>query len=131
MDRDGEERPRAPERDDAARGAWSRSGGYRAEYEWVEDIDLWLRLAERGRLANLPDVLLRYRLHEESVCHRRHALQRNRHDRLAAAACARFGFPAPEPPAPEESVQDRVIGQREIYLNWCRLAATGATAARP
>jgi glycosyltransferase involved in cell wall biosynthesis len=36
-------------------------GGYRAEYEYCEDLDLFLRLAEVGRLANLPDVLLEYR----------------------------------------------------------------------
>jgi glycosyltransferase involved in cell wall biosynthesis len=28
-----------------------------------EDHDFWLRLAEVGRLANLPDVLIRYRIH--------------------------------------------------------------------
>jgi len=28
-----------------------------------EDHDFWLRLAEVGRLANLPDVLIRYRVH--------------------------------------------------------------------
>ncbi|MFO1062741.1 MAG: glycosyltransferase [Pirellulales bacterium] len=43
-------------------------GAYRVEYEWVEDHDLWLRLAQRGRLANLPDLLLAYRLHSTSVC---------------------------------------------------------------
>ena len=29
----------------------------------VEDLDLCLRLAERGRLANLPETLLHYRHH--------------------------------------------------------------------
>lgn len=38
-------------------------GGYRAQIEPAEDYDLWLRLAERFDLANLPNVLLRYRLH--------------------------------------------------------------------
>ena len=41
-------------------------GGYRPEYEWIEDLDLWLRMAEVGRLANLPDVLLCYRQHTSS-----------------------------------------------------------------
>lgn len=39
-------------------------GGYRAELEPAEDYDLWLRLAERHELANLPDVVLHYRLHD-------------------------------------------------------------------
>lgn len=42
--------------------------GYRGEYESLEDLDLFLRLAERGRLANLPEVLLLYRQHPESMC---------------------------------------------------------------
>jgi glycosyltransferase involved in cell wall biosynthesis len=46
------------------RCAFAASGGYR-EYEGaVEDYDLWSRMARSGcRFANLPDVLLRYRIH--------------------------------------------------------------------
>jgi glycosyltransferase involved in cell wall biosynthesis len=32
-----------------------------------EDHDLWLRMAEVGKLANLPDVLIRYRIHDRNV----------------------------------------------------------------
>jgi glycosyltransferase involved in cell wall biosynthesis len=32
-----------------------------------EDYDFWLRLAEVGRLANLPDVLIRYRVHDKNA----------------------------------------------------------------
>lgn len=32
-----------------------------------EDHDLWLRLAEVGRLVNLPEVLIRYRIHERNA----------------------------------------------------------------
>ena len=42
-------------------------GGYRVEMMPAEDFDLWLRMGERGRLANLPDVITRYRVHESSV----------------------------------------------------------------
>ena len=42
-------------------------GGYRRQYQWSEDIDLFLRLAEVGKLANIPEVLLRYRQHASSV----------------------------------------------------------------
>lgn len=38
-------------------------GGYRPQMQPAEDYDLWLRLAERADLANLPDVLLEYRVH--------------------------------------------------------------------
>ena len=44
------------------RAALEDVGGYRRAYQRAEDYDLWLRLAERGRLANLPEALLEYRL---------------------------------------------------------------------
>jgi len=39
------------------------AGLYRQQVTPAEDYDLWLRLADRAELANLPDVLLHYRLH--------------------------------------------------------------------
>ena len=48
------------------RAAALASGNYGDEKP-VEDYSLWLRLARVGRLANLPDCLLDYRLHEQSV----------------------------------------------------------------
>jgi glycosyltransferase involved in cell wall biosynthesis len=49
------------------REAVIRVGGYRVEAQWVEDLDLYLRLAQIGRLANLPEVLFDYRYHSQSV----------------------------------------------------------------
>ena len=34
--------------------------------EQLEDLDLWLRMGERGRLANLDRVVTRYRIHEDA-----------------------------------------------------------------
>lgn len=42
-------------------------GGYREEYQWIEDLDLYIRLAEVGELANIPEPLLDYRQHMKSV----------------------------------------------------------------
>jgi glycosyltransferase involved in cell wall biosynthesis len=45
-----------------------RVGGYLDGLHTTgEDHDLWLRMAEVGRLANLPDVLIRYRIHDRNV----------------------------------------------------------------
>jgi len=41
-------------------------GGYDEDASFVEDLDLWLRLGETGRLANLPEVISRVRFHEAS-----------------------------------------------------------------
>jgi hypothetical protein len=39
-----------------------RAGGYRRIQD-AEDYDLWLRMAEYGEMANLPQVILKYRVH--------------------------------------------------------------------
>jgi hypothetical protein len=44
-------------------------GGYRPLFTDAEDLDLWLRIVERHELANLPEPLLHYRLHEGQVSH--------------------------------------------------------------
>ena len=49
------------------RSAFEAVGGYRRAFAHAEDLDLWLRLAERGELANLDEVVLRYRLHSAQV----------------------------------------------------------------
>ena len=38
------------------RRAVERIGRYREQYKWLEDLDLFLRLAEIGKLANLTDM---------------------------------------------------------------------------
>ncbi len=47
-------------------------GGYHRAYRHCEDYDLWLRLSEHVRMANLPDRLLLYR-HSASQVSNRHA----------------------------------------------------------
>ena len=51
-----------------------RVGGYHAAFRHCEDYDLWLRLAHRTRIANLPEQLLRYRHYADQVSNR-HALE--------------------------------------------------------
>jgi len=69
-------------------------GGYRQEYEACESIDLFLRLAEKGCLANLPDRLYLYRQHLGSVTHAGGRSQRNRSvARLLSETYKRRGMP--------------------------------------
>lgn len=50
------------------RSAWAAAGeGYREDFRAAEDIDLWERIAPHTRFANLPDVLLDYRVHPDQV----------------------------------------------------------------
>ncbi len=75
------------------RSALEQVGGYRDRYQWIEDLDLYVRLAEVGELANLAEVHLLYRQHEQSVNRTRekkHALVRELVDPLRA----RHGLPS-------------------------------------
>lgn len=50
-------------------------GGYRGKYLHAEDIDLFLRLAEVGEIANINNNLLKYRMHLDSVGYSQRKLQ--------------------------------------------------------
>jgi len=41
--------------------------GYNMKRVKAQDCDLWLRISEKGKMANLPDVLMKYRQHLESI----------------------------------------------------------------
>lgn len=43
--------------------AFRATSGYRPVMEVAQDYDLWLRIAEHGRITNLPDPVVRYRIH--------------------------------------------------------------------
>jgi hypothetical protein len=71
-------------------------GGYRCVLDAAEDIDLWLRLADRTQLANLPDRLLAYRLHQGQVSRAKVWQQRLAHD-LALLSARRRQQGRPDP----------------------------------
>jgi glycosyltransferase involved in cell wall biosynthesis len=77
------------------REAIAKIGGYRKEFQWVEDLDLFLRLAEVGRLANLEALLLKYRQHTESVNRTRAAQQAELADACVRDAYRRRGQTPP------------------------------------
>jgi glycosyltransferase involved in cell wall biosynthesis len=52
------------------RTALEKVAGYDSTVPHAEDLDLFLRLAEVGQLANLPEVVLEYRQHLASVGYR-------------------------------------------------------------
>jgi hypothetical protein len=92
------DRPRVRDRpsdDHDARRAVRRVGGYRHQWQHSEDLDLFLRLAEIGKLHNLPEYLLQYRMHYESANHLRHEEQRAIKQKLMEEAYARRGMQIP------------------------------------
>lgn len=78
------------------RDAIEKVGVYRKEHEISEDLDLFLRLGEVGTLANLPDVLVQYRIHYSSINHQKHERQRAIKRSLMEEAYKRRGVALPE-----------------------------------
>jgi len=49
------------------RSVFEATGGYRASLRLCEDYDLWCRMSEITQMANDPNILARYRVHESSM----------------------------------------------------------------
>ena len=102
------------------RSAYEKVGGYRPEFYFSQDSDLWLRLGEVGLLAYCPEFLYAFRYDVQSISSSYRAAQRQlgeivhdcRRDRLEgrdeSASLARAA--AIRPPFPNLGRKDRVRG---------------------
>jgi len=63
------------------REAFVLVGGYRAAFTVSHDYDLWLRIAEHFQIANLEQVVLKYRIHPRQV-----SLRKRRQQSICALA---------------------------------------------
>jgi glycosyltransferase involved in cell wall biosynthesis len=72
-----------------------RVGGYREDLMVSEDLDLFLRLGEVGKLVNLPDVLLQYRQHLQSVNYTKYEAQKAVKRQIVSDAYKRRGMAFP------------------------------------
>lgn len=77
------------------REAFERAGGYDPSTFLAEDADLLLRLAEIGRLANLPSIVLDYRIHGSNVSSTDADRRRIVHLAVVSAARRRRGMADP------------------------------------
>jgi glycosyltransferase involved in cell wall biosynthesis len=109
-------------------------GGYRGFY--IEDIDLYLRLAERGRLARVPEFLLNYRTHSDNLSStnvspaNRERTYRELSEMLTDAY-RRRNLPVSLPPSevlPDEPTPPSV--EDEMVLGWRALTSGQARTAR-
>jgi GT2 family glycosyltransferase len=119
--------------------ALARHGlAYDPAFREAEDYALWARLAEHGALANLPEVLLEYRVHPAQKRQREAGAVAAYADRVRRAQLARLGLE----PSPTELAVHRQLGagpaavsaeflrQAETWLRRLQ-AANAATAALP
>ena len=94
-------------------------GNYRPECEPAEDLDLYLRLAEKGRLANLSEPLLEHRLHVRKVSAQRAGEQRQRALAIVRDARLRRGLPIGTPQLPPV---DEQLAAVDYWHYWARSA---------
>lgn len=55
--------------------AYERAGGYRPEFYFTQDSDLWLRMVRIGRVAYVQEALYQYRVNAESISGELHHLK--------------------------------------------------------
>lgn len=96
--------------------------GYRDNFQTAQDLDLYLRLAERGKLANLPEVLLKYRIHIASVNFAKYEQQTQDVRTMLEQAYAKRGLEMPE-----DLLQRRYqkLTPSDHYRVWAQMALRG------
>jgi glycosyltransferase involved in cell wall biosynthesis len=104
-------------------------GGYRAEFPHAEDLDLLLRLAEIGRLANLSEVLLEYRVHLSSVSHSNITAQSTAARNAVREACLRRGL-LWDPDRHAALAVPETLGELHRKWAWWALGAGNRATAR-
>jgi len=124
------------------REALDRVGLYREEFRLAQDYDLWLRLAEMAKLANLPERLYTMRFNARMASVARNAEQ-NAYATLArqlAAERAEHGLERTDVAAAADALEARFrranwfvrrVDLATNYLNWAdRLLWWGAPASQ-
>lgn len=94
------------------RTAIAALGGYDKRFPVAEDCDFFLRLAELGRLANLPDILYQYRRHPKSITVSRLREMATFAGLAVHEACRRRGLRLPD------NLDPKVPRRSEVYRDW-------------
>lgn len=111
------------------RAVMQDAGGYHPAFRHCEDFDLWLRLADRTRLANLPERLLHYRRHEGQVS-ANHTLAQQWGSAVARLAwrerrAGRDDPTADLPALPRVDGLDRLFGRGGTAAEACAMVVPG------
>jgi glycosyltransferase involved in cell wall biosynthesis len=111
--------------------AVAKIGGYREAFWPAEDADLVLRLAEIGRVDNLAEPLLSYRLHPQSIGQLNAKRQRDALFRCVVEAAARRGRPAPDEALRVAAAEDlRGVADRQVRWAWWAIGSGNLGSAR-
>jgi glycosyltransferase involved in cell wall biosynthesis len=96
-----------------------QAGGYHSEWLWVEDYDLFLRLADLGKLANLQEDLLMYRLNPDGVTRSKRKQQVQLTSTLCNQVRLQKGLPAISRKEFEATLE---IKQEDVLAEWIEWA---------
>lgn len=103
-------------------------GGYHDDTIWAEDYDLFLRMAEHGKIATMPDVFLLYRQHLSSTGYARNHLQPAAIRRSVEKACERRGVRMPEYEEETRFPKRTLAYAYRQWANWSMKGGNLATA---
>lgn len=116
------------------RSALQQIGGYDSSMKTVEDLDMLLKLGEIGQLANLPEVVLKYRFHTGSVSAQNIVYQSQMAHEACKRAWERRGiqgrYDSPQPwyrPTPDPASQQQFLHR---YGWWAFCQGFRLTAAQ-
>jgi glycosyltransferase involved in cell wall biosynthesis len=104
-------------------------GGYDETYLTNQDHDLFLRLAEHGRVANLPQTLLKYRQHFDSISLTKFVLQWDTVETIVRAAYQRRGLAAPDALLKQRPKPMSRLDHHRVWC-WAALASGNIRTAR-
>jgi glycosyltransferase involved in cell wall biosynthesis len=101
--------------------AFERVGLFDPAYPTAQDLDLWLKLAEVGRVANLPEVMVYYRLHLQNMSFRQEREQRKEVQTIVNQSRYRRGITEPiqiaDPATPSTCKRSRQEGYVWMAIN--------------
>jgi glycosyltransferase involved in cell wall biosynthesis len=93
-------------------------GNYRKEYETAEDFDLWLRMGEVGKLANISIPLLKYRYLNTSVSAKNQVLQGLKTRKSCEDAWKRRGVTSSYTATNEWRQSDNVLSKYQFTMKF-------------
>jgi len=71
---------------------FEKVGGYKPFFKHIEDYELWTRIVFKYKTGNIPEALLKYRLHEEQITNKNNFEMRVRGLLVRILALCRFIF---------------------------------------
>ncbi|MBN47224.1 MULTISPECIES: glycosyltransferase [unclassified Methylophaga] len=96
--------------------------GYKKEYNQAADFDMFLRLAEIGKLENISEVCFLHRVHPDSAGNSARAQQQSNAFKAVFAACERRNIVKPKLTSKPNL---KSITENDMYLKWAWWAFNG------